>query len=1032
VRRAAPLFEVTGTAMARLATFPTGGADATRVDLEPDRPGYADRLRGYLDGLFADPAFREAVEVSSASLAAAVERLESGRPVELARLERTAFAATRYRLRMSSRPTPFGLLAGVAAVGFGDDGDAVVRIGAAHEKFAQVDAGWLSSLVADWLRRPEVRRALRVTANELCTVRGDRLVLTYPRGRERDGAGQAAREVSVRHTAAVRAALAAAGRPVGYPALAATLAEEFPAVDPARIEALLGDLVEKEFLLTDLPPDPSRPDPLGHLRARLPDPADRALVERAGAVVTAYARTPLGAGRERWHAAVDTLRDLHATDKPVVQVDLRFDADLRLPRIVAEETLRAATALCRMSRDNPYEGHLEEYHRAFVERYGAGQLVPLPDLLDPHTGLDAPASYLVPRSSRADPRRGYPDEPDAERAELVAELAWSAAAAGAGSSAGAAEVVLTEDVIDRLGRPSELPPPAAVEMCVQVLAGSLDAVRRGDFRLALTPVGGSTRIGALAGRFAEMIGLTAPLAELYRDATAPDGPRWAQLLWQSASARPANVMRVPRLVPDVVSVGMFADPSDLGLGDLAVGATTERMYVVSTRDGRQIEPTVPHALNPKLEGPNAIRLLIDIAQLGTRSIHWWNWGRLESLPSLPRVRYGRTIVAPARWRPDGELGRSAEPWPRWCDRLAAWRDTWGVPDRVETTIADHRVELDLGVGLHRQLLRQELRRGRNVVLMESLVGEHGGRDWLDGHAAEFVVQLTRARSQPPPAPPPAAVLPVRPRTRHVPGGEWLFAKLYAIEEAHAGLLAAELPALVRDLPPSVDRWFFIRYRDPDPHLRLRFHGDPARLAAEVLPRLHRWATAACERRTARHLVLDTYEPETARYGGPELIDAAEQLFCADSESVIRQLQLRLRDIPPEIAVAANYVDLLRSLGDWDWEPWVLRRFGRAPVRGLDRDRLALVDPAGGWSALRAVPGGADLVDSWAERSVAAAKFGSLLLAGGRTLDAAGDEVVDSLLHMHANRLAGIDRAVEDLARAVVRERVHAARARGAR
>ncbi len=32
-----------------------------------------------------------------------------------------------------------------------------------------------------------------------------------------------------------------------------------------------------------------------------------------------------------------------------------------------------------------------------------------------------------------------------------------------------------------------------------------------------------------------------------------------------------------------------------------------------------------------------------------------------------------------------------------------------------------------------------------------------------------------------------------------------------------------------------DSWFFIRYADPDPHLRIRFHGDPERLTGTFWP-----------------------------------------------------------------------------------------------------------------------------------------------------------------------------------------------------
>jgi thiopeptide-type bacteriocin biosynthesis protein len=1030
MHRAAPLFDADPTMVARLATLPVDRAGPTLVDLRPDDPGYPDRLRAYLAGLIADPVFREAVEVSSSSLAGALDRIESGAPLDLARLERTAFAATRYLLRMTSRPTPFGLLAGVSTAEFGDT--TKVRLGPAHRKYAEPDAAWLASLAGAWLDRPAVRDGLQVTANALCSVRGDRLVLNHPRG-EVAGDGTVAREVSVRYTVAVGAALDAARLPVGYRELAALLVGRFPGAGPGQIDALLDSLVDKEFLLTDLSPDPTRPDPLGHLLARLGDDAERVAISAAGTAVEEYAGTGLGAGRGQWRAAVDPMRALHATDRPPVQVDLRLDAELRLPAAVAEEAVRAGTALCRMARTNPYEGHLTEYLEAFLERYGTDRLVPLLELLDPHAGLDAPAGYLVPTSSREDRRRGYPHEPDGERAALVAELAWVAGTGG--------EVTLTDDLVDQLGQPTDLPPPAAVELCVQVLAGSAAALDRGEFLLAFSPASGTTRPGAMAGRFARMLDLSEHLAGWYARA-ATEGMVWAQVLWRPVSERLQNVTRVPRVVEHTIPVGVYADradPTTIGLDELAVGATHDRLYLVRTTDGARVEPVIPHVLNPKREAPNAARLLLDLAQTGTRALHWWNWGQLESLPALPRVRYGRTIVVPARWTPDPELGRSTEPWPRWCDRLAAWRDRWAVPDRVEATIADHRVELDLSVGLHRQLLRQELRRGHKVAVLECVAALGAaerppadgpavtdGRSWLGGHVAEFVVQLTRAPAVPVSVPP-VVGLPARPLRRHLPGGEWLYAKLYATEQSQPGLLATELPRLVDDLPPGVDRWFVVRYRDPEPHLRLRLHGDPGVLAGTVLPRLHDWAADLAERRMARLLLLDTYEPETERYGGPELMDAAEDLFCADSRAVVDQLAVYLRHgrpVAPEILLAANLVDLLRGLGDWDWTGWVLHQMERAPLRGVDRGQLAVIDPGGGWSRLRALPGGPQLLAAWAARSEAVAKYGSRL-AGHPD----ADRIVEGILHMHANRLLGVDRATEDLARAIVRDRVHARLAR---
>lgn len=63
---------------------------------------------------------------------------------------------------------------------------------------------------------------------------------------------------------------------------------------------------------------------------------------------------------------------------------------------------------------------------------------------------------------------------------------------------------------------------------------------------------------------------------------------------------------------------------------------------------------------------------------------------------------------------------------------------------------------------------------------------------------------------------------------HLPGEDWLFVKWYAEPSAHEALLAEHLPALLAEVEDEVDRWFFLRYQDPEPHLRLRIHGDPGR------------------------------------------------------------------------------------------------------------------------------------------------------------------------------------------------------------
>src|SRR5262249_20222593 len=110
------------------------------------------------------------------------------------------------------------------------------------------------------------------------------------------------------------------------------------------------------------------------------------------------------------------------------------------------------------------------------------------------------------------------------------------------------------------------------------------------------------------------------------------------------------------------------------------------------------------------------------------------------------------------------------------------------------------------------------------------------------------------------------------------------------------LLQQEIGPLVRGAGHSgqIDAWFFVRYADPEWHLRLRLHGPSETLHAEVLPALQSVAKRLLAQGRLRRLQFDTYVPEYERYGGEEGLRLAERIFHIDSESVLDLLAL----LPP--------------------------------------------------------------------------------------------------------------------------------------
>ena len=996
------IYEPAGPLHIRMATVPRPPKAGGRGG-----PGRAE-IRRALD----DPLLRAAIELASGSLTAHLDRLEAGEELSPKRLANIARSVSRYLLRREARPTPFGLFAGVAPARLAPHTSVDIR-GPGH-KSVRLDAGWLAERVREWLTSPEVRRRVRVVWNNLCRTRGRRLILPSPRG-----------EISVRLNALTSWVATEAERPVPYAELLERAVAGFPSLDEGRADALLARLIDHGFLITSLTAariDEALLDHLEYAVAPVPGAAERLRALRAA--MAAYAATPPGGDRAAWRALLRAAGPEQYPERPPVQVDLRMDAEVRLSPGVVAEAGRYACAMWELSQEWVVGTHMREYHTRFLERYGMDTAVPLAELTDPHRGLGFPGIY-ADRSPEGPVRPTVlgGEEEDRERRALTAELVQEALLSEE------RELRLTEELIDRLAPPPrEVPaePPRSLELCLQLLAASPAAVDRGEFRLLASRHLGSWMAGATAGRFAAQLGIEEELARLV-GGVAEEDVLAAQVDFRPYNARAMNMTQVPTLLPHRLPLGTFADPAEPGHLDwrrLLVRADASGLYLTDPDSGRRVLPVVAHMVALHREAPEVARFLIDCVFGRPRAWTGWEWHGLESLPLLPRLSFGRVIVQPMRWVAPSGLRRAAQDPAAWEAAFARWRERYRVPDRLLVVHWDRTYGLDLTDGWHRELLRQEIRRSK-PLLFEDLAAEPGALGWAEGRSTEVVIPLRRRPGhapRPPAAPPAPARSSASPAAScHLPGEDWLFAKLYAAEDTLDELLGEHLPGLLRPLAPRLDRWFFIRYRDPEPHLRLRLHGKPETLRGDVLPQLTEQVRELLDAGVVRELVLDTYRPELDRYGGPKAMALAEELFCLDSQSALAQLGLRARgtlDLPTEVLAALNHAILLESLGSWDWCAWVARAFpeGREPYRRHRALVRELLVPGRAAAVFAERFSCAPLAELWSGAPGAA--YGELLLPEGRP-DREGARTILALLHMQHNRLLGIDREHEGRGYAVL-------------
>jgi thiopeptide-type bacteriocin biosynthesis protein len=86
-------------------------------------------------------------------------------------------------------------------------------------------------------------------------------------------------------------------------------------------------------------------------------------------------------------------------------------------------------------------------------------------------------------------------------------------------------------------------------------------------------------------------------------------------------------------------------------------------------------------------------------------------------------------------------------------------------------------------------------------------------------------------------------------------------------------------------------WHFIRYSDPEPHLRIRFGGAPEALLHEVLPAVSAILRAAVAEGTCARFSVETYDRELERFGGPVGTAIAETVFGIDTRATMELLAL---------------------------------------------------------------------------------------------------------------------------------------------
>jgi thiopeptide-type bacteriocin biosynthesis protein len=867
--------------------------------------GDVTRARAYLAALVARPEVEEALFVASPSLHDALPAWRAA--PESAAGQRAELSIARYVARMVGRATPFGLFAGVTAGKLGRETRLALAPTSEYRRRTRLDNDYLFVLADALVRDPAIRARLTYQPNSsMYRIAGQiRYAAALLSGAERRY-----HLVSADPTPYLDATLERAAHGARPGELATALVDNEITLDEAS--AYIAELIEGQLLLPDLGVYVTGPEPIdGFLAqlaaAELSEP--RVVLDGVRAAIAAIDAHGVGNAPDRYRAVETSLQALPAKVDParLFQVDMVKPASATLDARVAAELARAMTTLASISR-SPLGAALDEFRNAFVARWEDRE-VPLVEVLDEESGIGfevarGPGSEGSPLLADL----GFPGRPGERTTSWGAaehhKLRWLSDALAAGQN----EIVLSDDHIGaiQLATPAELPDAFAVMFRI---AGTADDFARREPLLFVEGMSGPS--GArLLGRFCHASPEIEAMVRAHHaieEAVRP-GAIYAEIVHLN-EGRIGNILCRPVLrAHEIAFLGFSGAPRDhqIGMDDLLVSVRDGRIALRSRRLGREVIPRLSTAHNYRLRSMGVYRFLCSLAGQGVDATSW-SWGALGGAPFLPRIRLGNVILSRATWNMEAKDlagittavrataktgGLNAANRAAIAKAVHELRTTRRLPRFLVIASGDNELPIDLENPLLVGVFADEVSGAGSVQLCELLPAPD--QLVVEGPEGRFtnelIVTFTRTRQ-------PAAAIDEPPtvmvRRSFGPASEWLYAKIYTGESTTDRVLRDAIAPFVRDVLGRGDasHWFFLRYRDPDTHLRVRIAGAPDRLISQVLPALERAVAPLIALGSVRKLVLDSYDREVERYGGDHGIELVERVFWRDSEAALGIVQL---------------------------------------------------------------------------------------------------------------------------------------------
>ncbi|WP_160717338.1 lantibiotic dehydratase [Chitinophaga solisilvae] len=862
---------------------------------------YRDVFQGSLQELAdRNPLFIYALYIASKDLLKELERyLSDPDAFQQKKTEKLRKSLYKYWVRACTRSTPYGLFAGCITGTVAASTQMQLHPVEQSRQFVRLDMDYFTKICNHVQQLPAVSEALRYSPNNSIYKTGDKYryaEYTIVSNRRKYLL------TSVEDSVFIEKIIRETRRGLTIQEIVQLILSEDDTIEAEEAAAFVKELIHSQILISDIEPKITGTDNLEALISRLSSIEDAARL-RDGLVALQQLFEQQDYDRSRLaaiHHTCDTAFPIEAP-KDLLQIDLFKTAPVcTISEGVINGILEKVNKLTALIHGFPKgNSEMSGFITRFREQYES-QEMPLDLVLDGETGIGYGAGIenTVHAPFVEDVATGGGSENNTITWSPMMQLClekYEQFLKNGGSS-----VELTDEELTKLGDPASLQLAPSSYLFGAVLASSAAAADNGDYTFMLQSVGGPSAANLL-GRFCSGDPVLAEKvkAALEAEATAHPDVILAEVV-HFPEARAANVLIRPALREyEIPYIGIASAPEDyqLPISDLMVSVRNNEVVLRSKRLNKIVVPRLSSAHNYSFNSLPVYKFLCDLQHQGRTTHLSWDWGVLAQRSHLPRVTYGNIIVCREAWTiSTKDVEKAGEDEAAQLAFFNQYRQQHGMPEKVLLSEADNELLLDLTQPAAIQLLLDQAKKG-GVKLKEFLFEENQGivtDEQQQTYAHEILVPLTSGV----PADKPLVRMPPRtmvelPQRTFAPGSEWLYVKIYCgyriAEELLAGYFAEHLPLWQED--GLFEQFFFLRYGDPQPHIRMRFlNREHPGNNDELLHRIETAMAPYIRMGQVQKIQCDTYVREIERYGAVT-IPLCEQLFHADSMAVLGTISM---------------------------------------------------------------------------------------------------------------------------------------------